>query len=187
MVVSERISEDTYRGIALGDGDRVWELHDGQLVEKPGMSWEHGDLNARLSYLLQHQLKWDEFRVRINEGRLRRSPETYVVPDIVVVPAAFARLFADQPGTLPIFPDQLPLVVEVWSPSTGGYDVAIKLPLYRERGDNEIWFLHPYERTLTTWVRQPDGSYEEAMHRDGVVRPVYLPGVAIRLEDVFRP
>ena len=186
MVVSEQVSDETYRRIALSDGDRVWELHDGQLVEKPGMSWEHSGVLTLLSYHLVDQLDWDDYRVIIDEGRVRRSPENYFVPDLVVVPAAYGALFADKPGTLPVYPDPLPLVVEAWSRSTGGYDVATKLPHYRERGDQEIWFLHPYERTLTAWVRRADGSYEETIHRSGVVRTAFLPGVAIRLEDVFR-
>ena len=54
------------------------------------------------------------------------------------------------------------------------YDIATKLQGYRERGDAEIWFIHPYERTLTAWRRQPDGSYAEETYRGGVV-PVDFP------------
>jgi hypothetical protein len=38
---------------------------------------------------------------------------------------------------------------------------------------------------LTRWVRQSDGSYEELVHREGIVRPAALPGVAIDLEALF--
>ena len=84
-----------------------------------------------------------------------------------------------------IFSDPLPLVVEVWSPSTGDYDVDAKLPVYQQRGDLEIWRIHPYERTLTAWRRQPDGSYQETIHREGMVKPAALPGVAIDLGALF--
>ena len=76
-------------------------------------------------------------------------------------------------------------MVEVWSPSTGDYDVDGKIPEYKPRGDREIWRLHPYERTLTTWVRQADGSYVETVHTGGVVRPAWLPDVAIDLAALF--
>jgi Uma2 family endonuclease len=76
-------------------------------------------------------------------------------------------------------------VVEVWSPSTGDYDVDAKLPVYQQRGDLEIWRIHPYERTLTAWRRQPNGSYQETIHREGVVKPAALPGVAIDLGPLF--
>ena len=82
---------------------------------------------------------------------------------------------------LAIFSDPLPLVVEVWSSSTGDYDVDAKLPVYQQRGDLEIWRIHPYERTLTAGGANRTGTYQETIHRDGIVRPVALPGVAIPL------
>ena len=71
------------------------------------------------------------------------------------------------------------MVVEVWSRTTGHYDFATKLRAYRERGDREIWFIHPYDRTLTAWRRLPDGGYAEEIHRSGIVPVASLPGVTI--------
>jgi Uma2 family endonuclease len=51
-----------------------------------------------------------------------------------------ARLRGDE---LELYVEPLPLVVEVWSPSTGQYDVDEKLPEYQRRGDLEIWRFHP--------------------------------------------
>ncbi len=79
----------------------------------------------------------------------------------------------------------LPLVVEVWSPSTCDYDVDKKLPEYQRRGDLDVWRIHPYERTLIAWVRQADGSYAENHYRGGIVRPAALLGVAIDLDALF--
>jgi Uma2 family endonuclease len=185
VAVKTRIGEQEYRAIALGTPDAVLELHDGELREKPPMSWEHGDVNVELGYLLRQQLNREEFRVRINEGRVRRSAGRYYVPDIVVVPASLAPLFRGQPGTLPVFRDPLPLVVEVWSQSTGTYDADSKIPDYMARGDREIWRLHPYERTLTAWVQQADGGYTETVYREGIVRPRFLPNVEIDLGQLF--
>ena len=79
----------------------------------------------------------------------------------------------------------MPLVVEVWSPSTGDYDVEEKLPEYQRRGDLEIWRLHPYDKTLIRWVQQPDGSYADSLLRGGSVQPAALPGVSIQLDSLF--
>jgi Uma2 family endonuclease len=185
MAIAQRMSEEAYQQFVLTGVDGIWELHDGRLVEKPGMTWEHGDIALELGYHLHHQLDRGEYRVRINEGRVRRSPGSIYIPDVLVVPTAYGEPFRGRPGTLAIFSDPLPLVVEVWSRSTGGYDVDTKLPIYQQRGDLEIWRLHPYERTLTTWVRQPDGTYEETIHRDGIVSPTALPGVTIDLAALF--
>ena len=91
----------------------------------------------------------------------------------------------DLHDVLEVYDQPLPLVVEVWSRSTGDYDVEEKLAVYQQRGDLEIWRIHPYERTLTAWRRQPDGSYDETIHREGVVSPTALPGVEIDLAALF--
>jgi Uma2 family endonuclease len=184
MSVTQRISEEAYQELVVADPDRRWELHDGRLVEKPGMTWEHGDIEALLGHLLQLQLDRAEYRVFF-EGRVRRPTATIFMPDVGVVPTSYGKEFRGRPGTLAIFSRPLPLVVEVWSPSTGDYDVDVKLPVYQQRGDLEIWRIHPYERTLTAWRRQPDGSYEETGYQEGIVRPVALPEVAIDLAALF--
>ena len=179
------LSEEEYRRFALGDRQGRWELHNGRLREKPPMSVEHGDLMSYLDHLLQAQLDRREFRVRVSHARLRGSAGNYYVPDLVVLPTALDRALRARPGSLDAYPEALPLVVEIWSPSTGDYDVDAKIPEYMARGDLEIWRLHPYQRTLTAWRRQPDGSYEQTVATGGIVRPASLPGVAIDLDTLF--
>ncbi|MFN8557160.1 MAG: Uma2 family endonuclease [Dehalococcoidia bacterium] len=88
-------------------------------------------------------------------------------------------------GAVESYREPLPLIVEIWSPSTGEYDAREKLPEYRRRGDLEIWLVNPYARTLTAWVRQPNGVYAETLHRGGRVRPAHLPDVAIDLDALW--
>ena len=38
MAVAQRMSEAAYQQFVLSGVDGAWELHDGRLVEKPGMS-----------------------------------------------------------------------------------------------------------------------------------------------------
>ena len=118
------------------------------------------------------------------EGRVRKPVGTIFIPDLLVVPTAYGEPFRGRPGVPAIFSGPLPLVVEVWS-STGDYDLDAKLPVYQQRGDLEIWRIHPYERTLTSWQRQPDGSYQETIHRGGSVTPIALPGVTIDLNALW--
>ncbi len=87
---------------------------------------------------------------------------------------------------LEVYSNALPLVVEIWSPSTSSYDIDEKLAGYQRRGDHEIWRLHPYERTLTGWRRQPDGTYAETVYEGGTVEPVGLPRVSIDLDGLFK-
>jgi Uma2 family endonuclease len=183
MAVAQRMSEAAYLDLVLSGVEGAWELHDGRLVEKPGMSWKHGAIQMRLAYLLMSQLDLAEYHV-FTELRVRRPAATVFLPDIMVVPTSYGEAIRDLP-VLAVFSEPLPLVVEVWSPSTGDYDVDAKLPVYQQRGDLEIWRIHPYERTLTSWQRQPDGSYREMIHREGTITPMALPAVTIDLETLF--
>jgi Uma2 family endonuclease len=184
MAIEQRMSEADYQEFVWAHPDSQWELLDGALRGKPGMSWEHADVVARLSYLLQDQLDRREYRV-FAESRVRRPAATILIPDLFIVPTAYGAEFRGRPGLLAIFSQPLPLIVEVWSASTGNYDVDAKIPVYQQRGDLEIWLIHPYDRTLTRWVRQRDGSYEESVEREGIVAPVALTGVLIDLYQLF--
>jgi Uma2 family endonuclease len=179
------VSEATYLRLVDEDQESNWELHCGRLWSKQPMTWEHSDIYGHLGVLIQTQLSRREFVVKFNAGHVRRSETEYYVPDLIVIPREMARRLFAVPGTVEVYREPLPLVVEVWSPSTGRLDVREKLPEYQRRGDAEIWLIHPYQRTLTAWVRQPDGSYSECRYAGGVVRPSALPGVTIDLDELF--
>jgi hypothetical protein len=75
-----------------------------------------------------------------------------------------------------------------WRPAGeagGHYDIATKLQGYRVRGDAEIWFIHPSERTLTAWRHQPDGSYAEETYWGGLVPVASLPEVIIDFDALL--
>ncbi len=185
MAIANRISEQEYRELALNEPDFRWELWDGVLVEKPLMSMKHEDVASYLGYLLQNQLDRGVYRVHINGGRTRYTSRNYYIPDVVVIPAAFVLPVMSDPRSFDAFAEPLPLVVEVWSPSTGAYDTRTKLPLYLARGDREIWFVDPFERTLSASVRRADGTYEETIHTAGIVECASLPGVRVDLGALF--
>jgi Uma2 family endonuclease len=181
------MSEADFREFSLGDPQGQWELVDGQLRERPGMSVGHGHVMQRLLAQLYRQLDPAEFEIRTQHARLRVSSNTYYIPDIAVIPAAIERALREHPRSLDAYPDPLPLVVEIWSPSTGDYDINEKLPGYQRRGDRAIWSIHPSEQTLTTWCWQPDGAYGELLSRGGHIAPGTLPGVLIDLDALFAP
>lgn len=179
------VTQQTYQAIALEDPEGQWELHRGRLREKPSMSWGHNDVMMRVGFDLNRQLNPSQFYVRINSGRVRSQDETYYIPDVSVIPISYRDHLRGQSNALEVYDRPLPLVIEVWSPSTGGYDVDSKLPEYQRRGDLEIWRLHPVDRTLTIWRRGNDGSYSESVVTSGSVRPIALPGVTIELNALF--
>jgi Uma2 family endonuclease len=184
-VTHQKISEEAYTNLVFANPDRKLELYDGEVREKPGVSYEHIRVSTLLARQLLPQIDITRFDVSINDLRLRRPTDTIFIPDLVVVPIEYGREFRVRPGVLAIFRDPALLVVEVWSASTGDFDLNVKIPIYQQRGDREIWRIHPYEKTLTAWRRQPDGTYEETLYREGAIRPAALPGVEINLADLF--
>lgn len=175
------ISEQEYRELAMNDQDRTWELWDGVLVEKPSMSVKHDDFATYVGIAVANQLDPAVYRVSINGAKTRYTARNYFIPDVAAVPASLVFSRWNDPAAFNDYSEPLPLVVEVWSRTTGDYDFAAKLPVYERRGDREIWYVHPYERTLSARRRQPDGSYTETLHTLGIVPVLSLPGVTIDL------
>ena len=179
------VSEHTYKLVALEDPEGQWELVCGRLRQKPLMTIEHEETARALLAHLVRQLDPQQFTVGQNSGRLRVPSGNYRVPDVCVIPRTMVRRLLAQPRTFEVYDDPVPLVVEVWSPSTGAYDVEEKLREYQQRGDVEIWLIHPYDRTLTAWRRLADGTYERQIYSGGRVDPASLPGVSIDLDFLF--
>lgn len=179
------VSAETYERVALEDPESRYELVCGRLYRKPDVTTEHAGVINRLDHFLQRHLDIDEFEVRASYGRLRVPGGNYRIPGICVIPRTMVLRLRQHPGTFEVFDDPVPLVVEVWSPSTGSYDVHTKLVEYQLRRDREIWYIHPYEHTLRAWRLQPDGSYTETSYTGGTINPVALPGVSIEIDRLF--
>jgi Uma2 family endonuclease len=184
VAVVNRISEQEYRELALTDEGRLVELWDGVPREKPLMSFDHDVVANYLAAMLINQLDRREYWVTANGGKARRSDRYYFIPDVVVIPDSYAQPLRGDPRGFNAHAGPLALVVEVWSHTTAAYDYAVKLQAYRERGDLEIWYIHPFERTLAAWRKQPDGSYIEEVYRGGIVSVASLPGVTIDLAQL---
>lgn len=178
------VSTKTYEQLALEEPSEKWELFHGRLRKKPPMTMEHYDMAFELAYAIRSQLDHREYHVRCDQSRVAAG-NSYVIPDVFVVPAALASRFRGARDILESYPEPLPFVAEVWSPSTGEYDVSGKLAAYQERGDAEIWLLHPFDHSLDAWRRTSDGSYQAIRHIGGSVVLAALPGVTIDLDGLF--
>lgn len=178
------VSLATYEQVALEDGDTTWEYVCGQLREKPGMTQEHHQASFLLAHYIANQVSLHDFEIRSNAGRLKTGAGNAFVPDVIVLPIGMTSM-QHGTGKLEVYDQPVPFVAETWSKSTGDYDSNTKIPEYRSRGDLEIWRVHPYERLVTAWRRQPDGSYDESVHADGLVAINSLPGVVIDLGELF--
>jgi Uma2 family endonuclease len=181
----EPIIEEQYLRLALMNEDAQLEFFEGRIREKPSMSAEHNDAMYILGLQLGQQLDLRRYRVRVNAGRTRRPTRSVFIPDVMVIPIEAERAQRRGPGHLEIYTDPLPFVAEFWSPRTGDYDVETKFPEYQQRGDREIWRLHPYDRGVVAWRRREDGTYEDVAYRGGQVQLAAVPTVTIDLDALF--
>jgi Uma2 family endonuclease len=179
------ITQELYRAVAVEDHDGRWELHRGKLREKPSMSFAHNEVMVELGYQLRAQLPPEQFIVRINSGRLSLGEDSYYIPDVLVMRRPTGATAATHAPALETYSQPALLVAEVWSPSTGEYDVEGKLPRYRERGDLEIWRIHPVARSIDIWTRRANGEYELQSANWGVLTPSAFPGVRIDVGLLF--
>lgn len=183
MSASPQITEGEYEQIVLAKPIERWELVAGQLREKPGNSWDHSRVVSELIYWLYPQLDPRQHLPFIG-AHVRCTKGTVFRPDVTIVPVEYGREFAGRP-VLAIFSRPLPFLVEIWAPSTGDYDVDTKIPEYQKRDDLEIWRVHPYQKTITVWCRQPNGVYVESRHDRGGISLHALPDVSLALDDLF--
>ncbi len=184
MNAATSVSEQEFLRLAETDPDGFWELVDGVPRSKPPMCAEHNRTAFELAFRLRLAIDPARYELRVNSSLVRWSERASFIPDVAVLPRDQVRT-QEGTGKIERYAEPLPFVVEIWSPSTGGYDLDVKVTAYKARGDAEIWRLHPYQRTLTRWLRQPDGSYPELVHTGGVVALGALRGVSIDLDALF--
>jgi Uma2 family endonuclease len=179
------VSEETYRRVALED-NMHWELHDGCLRQKPAMTTEHNRTYRRLGSQLFAQLDPEEWEVFIDNGKVRTPSGSYFYPDVFVAPVAAVERLLAVPRTFEVYEDPSPFLAEVWSRSTGQQAVESKVPAYQARRDQEIWRIHPYDRTVTVWRLQLGGSYLETLYHGGTIQLLAFANVAIDIDALFR-
>ena len=179
------ISEATYLQLIAEDPEHKWELRGGRLRSKEPLTWGHNHLTAELGFALRRQLDPKVRAVHVHAGRLQWTAQDYYAPDVIVIPMEVAYRSLSGPNALEVYREPLPLVVEVWSPSMGSDALAEKLPDYQQRGDHEIWLIHPFDCWLLASVQQPDGSYTDNRYDGGVLAPTHVPNVSIDLDALF--
>src|SRR5687768_3798179 len=96
------LSREEFEQLVLDDHDRPWEIIRGQLREKPAMSFAHNRGALDLGYFLRNQLDERDYLVSINYARLFNPMDTYVIPDVVVIPVAATARFREHPLSVEI-------------------------------------------------------------------------------------
>lgn len=140
----------------------------------------------RMAAQLLAPIGLERWMVRIDSGRLSCVDETSCIFDLFTAPSGVPNQDWERFEILRSYGESTLLVINVWSPLTGSYDVEKNQPEYRLRRNLEILRIHPFGRTLFTRRRQWNGHHAEPHHRDGTIEPAAVPGVRIDLDELFR-
>ena len=164
--------------LAFDDGtDTSYQLFEGRIVAMNPPLRGHGTLVARLTALVNGQLK-PPCEVVAEAGIIpinRRN--SWYKADLVVTctPGNYRDQFIAEPV----------LVVEVLSPTTSAVDFSRKLPDYQQIPSiRDILLVSSMERLIRHWGREPEGWAEDAHRGSATLRLSGLP-VAIALADLY--
>ena len=180
--------------------DRLWdenrlEMIEGVLVEMPPARFDHGEVVYRMLRMVEDHMVGQGHDVRVStDADLVVDDDTVLRADGMVllggdVDRQRARLVeldrdTGQVGRLIVAPT---LVIEAASPGHERHDFEVKRRRYAAVGVPHYWIVSLSQRSLLC-LSLDQGRYREDARGqgEGEVRPAALPGLVIRLKDVFR-
>ena len=167
---------------ALPDDGQRYEIIDGVLYMPPAPGAPHQSASTKFAtYLTIHVEFAGLGRVFHAPFDVELAPNTVVQPDVVVV--LNDNLGVLKPSRIIGAPD---LVIEVISPSTGGYDRRQKQDAYARAGVREYWIADPHAQTVEL-LRLQDDSYRVigVYHNRAILPSEVIPNMPVRVEQFF--
>ena len=162
------------------------EIIDGEHYVTPSPNKGHQLLVGRLFFEIELFL-----RAHPGMGQVFLSPFDVVFSKWDVVEPDLLFVAADQEDILTEKNVQgaPALVVEIASPGTRRRDEQIKRQLFDRGGVREYWIVDPDAHIVRVFRRQPDGSLAAIaeLARETVLTTPLLPGLEIRLKELFAP
>jgi Uma2 family endonuclease len=162
----------------LSEDDRV-ELLDGEIVEMSPIGVPHASCVDRLTALFTRRLRGRAI-VRVQNPIIldRRSEPR---PDLTLLAPR-----ADFYGAAHPRPRDVLLAVEVMDAS-GGYDRALKLPLYARAELREVWLIDVRHEVVEVHTRPALRGYrdERRLGRGRVLAPVAFPRTRFRVNEIL--
>jgi Uma2 family endonuclease len=169
---------------------KTYELVDGQIIERAGTNFEHGDAQTSVALwakshfgrrggLPDHPTGW----YIASEVDLRLDASTVVAPDL----CGWRRARVTREHLMPRPVEALPeWVCEILSPSNRRNDLVVKQGKYRIARVPHYWTLDPSVRSLTVY-RWSEGGYILALagEAEDTVRAEPFEEVEVRVRDLF--
>ncbi len=166
----------------MPDDGKIYELHNGVLIEVAGSKIRQSRLamwlgHLLLSFIQQHKLggivTGADGSVVLNEYNTRIPDVSYISPDR-------AKL-QDDDGYIQGAPD---LAIEVVSPSNSAPEMQQRAGEYLAAGARLVWIVNPILRTVD--IYQPHGMRTVLSGEDILDGSDVLPGLTLPLREVFK-
>jgi Uma2 family endonuclease len=166
--------------LALPDTKPASEYIDGEVLQKPMPTWDHGEIQRLISFILTLYLRAHAGGSAGPEVRCIFGPagaERAYVPDYIFVRAG-RRARGEQH-----FRGAPDLAVEILSPDDRMTQVMEKLRFYLAHGVRVVWLIDPERRTLT--VMTPPESAQILVEDDTLDGGDVLPGLSCVVRDIL--
>jgi len=161
-----------------------YEVIEGQLITMPGAGGQHSNIAATIVYFLMMATRASRLGKVYGAGgtfRLRRDPDTALIPDAAFVRAEHLPAEQEQIGPMPLAPD---LAVEVRSPSNTLDELRDKARIYLAHGTALVWLVDPRTRSITAMTAGgQELTYGEGDELDG---GDVLPDFSVAVAELFR-
>ena len=163
------------------DPEARLELIEGELFEMAPIGSFHAGTVSILNRLFMRAVS--DTQIVYVQNPIVLGDDSEPQPDIVLLRPRSDYYLSEHPRAQDVL-----LLIEV-SDSTAPFDRKTKVPLYARHGIPEVWLVMGPRRRHVEVYRDPQpesGVYQTRLQlREGVLTPVLLPGVEIRLDKVF--
>ncbi len=180
MAVQDRLY--TAQDLAdMPDDGKIYELHNGVLIEVAGSKIRQSQLAVLLSYFLLNYIKQQGLGGAVTgaDGAAALNEYNTRIPDVSYISPARAKT-QDMDGYIQGAPD---LAIEVVSPSNSDLQMQQRAGEYLSAGAQLVWIVNPATRTVD--VYRPHGLRTVLAGNDTLDGGDVLPGLSLSLKEVF--
>jgi Uma2 family endonuclease len=157
---------------------RIFELYDGELVEKMPSFGASRIAGAIIYYIFAYLLKNPIGSVTSPDGSYILAEGIIFMPDVGYI--ANSRVPQDTTRAVPVAPD---LAVEVKSPTDRKRDMRAKAETYLRYGTSIVWLVFPEDQKVEVYTT--DGDVEEFGAADVLNGGAILPNFTLAVKDMF--
>ena len=164
------------------DDDRIYEIVDGQLEEKPMAGAKHGGVGSRLLARVLLHAETHQLGGVYGPDTNFAIGNRERVPDVSFVSAARIPPEGEPESAWPIAPD---LAVEVISPNDAWEQLYRKLREYFAAGVSEVWLISMEQRTVMIY-HSPAITDAMTLTENDELTSDLLPGFRCLISELFK-